>query len=376
MSTRAAKRVVLFSGQVGANSTGFVRKVADEARKRTSDPIHVHSIGSRMNRILAELGHEIEPGTILNLDNDILELARHSALAEVIREVEETPGIHLVKTYLSFYWNGVLRSAHSLGQLRELAPELILDVIENGPLVQARIMRSHPKVKQTLRETLEWRADSSILAQVAASSVGSRCKSIVVTRGHNDRRVPNIARIIVDPNCKRCYPSFPMSWVQDMPDTLKEIDGFRDFLFEHMYVSDPADVDERKYAEQAIAALAAGNDSITIDVDGRPYEADAQELVDCLQMIDDQIKARDKAKVKQSHIIVALVPRTKQGMPAPSTGRDQELLYAEMLGKRVYVVYDENNEKAPGPFYTAQPYDVLPTLAAVKDALKRDGYLK
>ena len=49
-------------------------------------------------------------------------------------------------------------------------------------------------------------------------------------------------RMMFEPTKKKVYPSFPMSHVMDLPDTLKQIEAFKAALYEHFICFDPADV--------------------------------------------------------------------------------------------------------------------------------------
>jgi hypothetical protein len=46
------------------------------------------------------------------------------------------------------------------------------------------------------------------------------------SRGFETSTIESLYRLIFQPETKRVYPSFPMTHVMDMPDTLAEIDAF------------------------------------------------------------------------------------------------------------------------------------------------------
>src|SRR5205085_268369 len=63
---------------------------------------------------------------------------------------------------------------------------------------------------------------------------------------------------------KTVYPSFPMSHVMDMPDTLAEINKFRAAMAAKFITFDPGDVDEKVLADLAIKAASTDRQTLTV----------------------------------------------------------------------------------------------------------------
>src|SRR5439155_10223707 len=80
----------------------------------------------------------------------------------------------------------------------------------------------------------------------------------MISRGRNVPTTQTIQRLLFEPWRKRVYPSFPMSHVMDLPDTLAEIDRFKAAMNEHFITFDPADVDEFVLHTTALKAMQEG----------------------------------------------------------------------------------------------------------------------
>ena len=80
----------------------------------------------------------------------------------------------------------------------------------------------------------------------------------MISRGRNIPTTQTIYRLMFERDKKKVYPSFPMSHVMDLPDTLAEIDRFKAAINEHFIAFDPGDVDEFVLHTTAQKAVARG----------------------------------------------------------------------------------------------------------------------
>ena len=85
----------------------------------------------------------------------------------------------------------------------------------------------------------------------------------MISRGRTIPTTQTIYRLMFETDKKKVYPSFPMSHVMDLPDTLAEIDKFRATINEHFIAFDPGDVDEfvLHTIEKEVKRLAAPDDA-------------------------------------------------------------------------------------------------------------------
>ncbi|MEM9252603.1 MAG: hypothetical protein AAGB29_09675, partial [Planctomycetota bacterium] len=81
-----------------------------------------------------------------------------------------------------------------------------------------------------------------------------------------------------------------------------------------------------------------------------PLKVSVKQVLDIAGDVDGQIYSRDFKMVRQSDMIVSLVPELPDGMPGLSSGVERELHHAFEHGKEVYVVWKP--KRSPSPFIT------------------------
>jgi hypothetical protein len=202
-----------------------------------------------------------------------------------------------------------------------------------------------------------WREEEILATELMSQAIpGSRF--YILSRGrHSDTR-RTLFRLIARPGMRKVYPSFPMSHVVDLPDTLAEIDSFRAALAEQFITFDPGDVDEKLLLERAIAAAREGKEFLEVAPHsfagsravGDPIRVRVREVLDISGDIDGQIYMRDFKLVDQADMIVSLIPELPGGTPGLSSGVERELQHAFEHTKEVYVVWKPR--KSPSPFIT------------------------
>jgi hypothetical protein len=173
---------------------------------------------------------------------------------------------------------------------------------------------------------------------------------------------------------KKVYPSFPMSHVMDLPDTLAEINRFRAKLNEHFICFDPGDVDEFVLHTTALKALESGETTVQVAAAEGPVTLKTAEVAQISGDIMGQIYARDFKMVDQSDMIVSLVPELPNGKPGLSSGVERELHHAFEGGKEVYVVWACRG--MPSPFITETATKVFKSLDEALEHFKQKGYVK
>jgi hypothetical protein len=227
-----------------------------------------------------------------------------------------------------------------------------------------------------------------------------------LSRGRTKMTAETLYRLIFRPNMKTVYPSFPMSHVMDLPDTLAEIDSFREKIAEKMIAFDPGDVDEKVLSDLAIRAAQTGKQTLTIypgdpiktaqsnfgDLLNAPAIAPQSSLeaaaplqlkvADLLQIvpdIDGQIYARDFMLVRQSDMIVSYIPELPSatggpGKPGLSSGVERELQHAHEHAKDVFVIWKPKKE--PSPFVTQTANKVFRSVDEAFAYFDQKGYFQ
>ena len=207
-----------------------------------------------------------------------------------------------------------------------------------------------------------------------ASAVRGHGVFYVFARGAGDDTLESLYRLVFRPEAKRVYPSFPMTHVMDLPETLAEIDAFRATIAEHFITFDPGDMDEKRLLAYAATAMQEGRTKFTVAVHERDVEFDVAEVTSIARDIDAQIYARDFKLIDQSDMIVSFIPELPSGKPGLSSGVERELQHAFEGTKEVYVVWQPKAE--PSPFITETATRVFPTIAELLAHLQKLDYLK
>ncbi|MGE0481276.1 MAG: hypothetical protein AB7Q17_12470 [Phycisphaerae bacterium] len=360
------KRRVVVTGQVGVDKKPFLDKLAALAASR-AQPLKLFHIGDMMYAEAPDVVH----GRILDLPLARLNALRRSVFKDVLSDVESHETV-VVNTHAAFRWKHGLFPAFDHDQMMKLDADLYITLVDNLDAVYERLSREHD-VQHSLKDIMVWREEEILATEVLASAVRAHGCFYVVARGIEDSTLESLYRLIFKPDTKRVYPSFPMTHVMDLPDTLAEIDGFRAALAEHFITFDPGDLDEKRLLFEAGAATQRGESTFTLDVHGRPVVFDAREVTGIARDIDGQIYARDFKLIDQSDMIVSLVPELPNGKPGLSSGVERELQHAYESTKEVYVVWHPKAE--PSPFITETATRVFRTTEQTLEHFQSQGYI-
>ena len=338
----------IVTGQVGMDKKSYLQGVVDLAGRR-GETIELYNVGDRMYGEAPD----VKPGRILDLQLGRLDALRRSAFKDIIRESEGKPNI-LVNTHATFRWRHGLFSAFDFDQVRELKPDTLICLLDNIEVVHARLHRDHIS-DATLKDLMVWREEEIMATEMMAQALGIGNRFYVVSRGRHTDTLETCFRLVCRPQMKTVYPSFPMTHVEKLPEVLKVIDGFRSVLAEKFIAFDPGDVDEKILLDRALEAARQGEDFIEVEpgsfMGGREkLRVSVKQVLDIAGDVDGQIYSRDFKMVRQSDMIVSLVPNLPDGSPGLSSGVERELHHAFEHGREVYVVW--HPEKNPSPFIT------------------------
>lgn len=336
-------RRVVITGPVGVDKRPWVEDLAKLAESR-GHSVSVFHIGDMMYREAPD----IVPGRILDLPLARLTSLRRAVFKDVLANADQAD-IVLVNTHASFRWKHGLFPAFDHDQMLALNADLYITLVDNVQAAHERLGRDHD-VQHTLKDVLVWREEEILATEVLASAIRGHGCFYILARGEAGHTVETAYRMIAEPATKRVYPSFPMTHVMDMPDTLATIKDFRDRLAKHFIAFDPADVDEKALILDAMAASGRGESVLPVAVNGRSIEYPVAEILHVAKDIDAQIYARDFKLIDQADMIVSYVPELPGGRPAISSGVERELQHAHETTKDVYVVWQPASE--PSPFIT------------------------
>jgi adenylate kinase len=357
---------VVVTGQVGLEKKGFLEKVATLARNRGHE-IAVFHVGDRM---YAE-APDVVPGKILDLPRARLDGLRRSVFKDILAAANQVPNL-IVNTHATFRWKHGLFHAYDHDQMVALDADLYVALVDNVDAVHERLEREHD-VDHTLKDILVWREEEIVVTEAMAAAVRGYGHAYVLALGVEGDTVESLYRLMFEPQRKRVYPSFPMTHVMDMPDTLAEIDAFRTALTEHFITFDPGDLDEKRLLFEAGEATKRGDDTITIRVNERDVTLDVADVTQVAGDIDGQIYARDFKLIDQSDMIVSYIPELPGGKPGLSSGVERELQHAFECTKEVFVVWRPARE--PSPFITETATRVFPSVDGMLKHFQQKGYI-
>lgn len=359
-------RRVVVTGQVGVVKKPFIEKIARLAESRGQSVRRFH-VGDMM---YAE-AKDVRPGRILDLPLARLAVLRRSVFKDILAEMDRHETI-IVNTHASFRWKHGLFPAFDHDQMQALDADVYITLVDNVDAIHERLTREHD-LPHTLKDILVWREEEILATEVMATAVRGHGCFFVFSRGVEDDTVESFYRLIFSPQTKRVYPSFPMTHVMEMPDTLAQIDAFREIIAEHFITFDPGDMDEKRLISYAAKAQDAGQATFTVPVHGRPVEFDVAEVNSVSRDIDAQIYARDFKLIDQSDMIVSFIPELPGGRPGLSSGVERELQHAFEGTKEVYVVWQPKIE--PSPFVTETATRVFASVEELLKHFQKLGYL-
>ncbi|HSV15003.1 MAG TPA: AAA family ATPase [Tepidisphaeraceae bacterium] len=357
----------IVTGQVGVDKGPYLEAVKATAKKAGHD-LEVFHVGKMMYKEAPD----VPAGRILNLPITRLNTLRRAVFKEILRRAEEHEHV-LVNTHATFRWRHGLFAAFDFDQLKEFKADLYLTLLDNAESVHQRLMRDHD-IDHTLKDIMVWREEELLATEILANITRGYGHFFMISRGRNIPTTQTIFRLMFEAHKKKVYPSFPMSHVMDLPDTLAEIDRFRAKLAEDFITFDPGDVDEFVLHTTALKAMAEGQTTMEVEAAEGKVTLKTADVAQISGDIMGQIYARDFKMVDQSDMIVSLVPELPNGKPGLSSGVERELHHAFEGGKEVYVIWACRG--TPSPFITETATRVFKNVDEAMEHFRQKGYVK
>lgn len=379
---------IVVTGQIGLDKKQYLEEAAGIARSQ-GDTLKVYHIGDMMYRE----SQDIPAGRILDLPLARLNSLRRAVFRDILADADKHQHV-LINTHATFRWKHGLFAAFDFDQLAAFNADLYVCLVDNIETVHGRMLRDHA-TEHSLKDLMVWREEeilaTEILAKVntlRAPTDGTMPRFLVLSRGRNPASTAEtLFRLIFRTAMKKVYPSFPMTHIFDLPETLAEVNGFRARLAEKFITFDPGDVDEKLLADAAVNAAREGRQSIEVPFeeakgsragDGR-LSLKVADILSILPDIDGQIYARDFLLVRQSDMIVSYIPELPgpagaAGKPGLSSGVERELQHAHDHGRESYVIWKP--AKDPSPFITQTANKVFRSIDEAFAFFEQKGYLR
>lgn len=357
---------VILSGQVGVDKGPYLDVVQAKAKANGID-LAVFNVGQMM---YAE-APDIPKGRILNLPITRLNTLRRAVFKEILRRANEHEHV-IINTHATFRWRHGLFAAFDFDQVKEFNADLYVTLLDNAESVHQRLMRDHD-IDHTLKDIMVWREEEVLATEIIANMIRGYGHFVMLSRGRSKLTTDTLYRLMFHPEMKKVYPSFPMSHVMDLPETLAEIDRFRDELARHFICYDPGDVDEFVLHMAAQKAYEDGKETLVVQAADGPTTLKTAEVMQISGDIMGQIYARDFKMVDQSDMIVSLVPELPNGKPGLSSGVERELQHAFEGAKEVFVVWACRGN--PSPFITETATRVFRSVDEALIYFREKGYI-
>ncbi|MBC7783513.1 MAG: AAA family ATPase, partial [Burkholderiales bacterium] len=325
-----------------------------------------------VGKMMYDEAPDVPAGRILNLPISRLNTLRRAVFKEIQRLAEKHDHV-IINTHATFRWRHGLFAAFDYDQIKQFNADLYITMLDNAESIHQRLNKEHD-IDHTLKDIMVWREEENLATEIIANILRGHGKFFVLSRGREVPTTMTLYRMMFEPHKKKVYPSFPMSHVMDLPETLKEINTFRAALADHFIAFDPGDVDEFVLHMKATKAKEDGHDTTVVDAAEGPVTFKTEEILQISGDIMGQIYARDFKMVDQSDMIVSLVPELANGKPALSSGVERELHHAWEGGKEVYVVWACKG--TPSPFISETATRVFRSVSEALEYFKMKGYVK
>jgi adenylate kinase len=357
----------IVTGQVGVDKGPYLEQVKVEAKKAGHDLEVLH-----VGKMMYQEAPDVPAGRILNLPITRLNTLRRAVFKEIQRISSQHEHV-LVNTHATFRWRHGLFAAFDFDQIKEFNADLYLTMLDNAESVHQRLMRDHD-LDHSLKDIMVWREEELLATEILANIARGYGHFFMISRGRNIPTTQTIYRLMFEAKKKKVYLSFPMSHVMDLPETLAEIDRFKEAINEHFICFDPADVDEFILHTTAVKALQEGQTTMEVNAAEGPITLKTADVAQISGDIMGQIYARDFKMVDQSDMIISLVPELPNGKPGLSSGVERELHHAFEGGKEVFVVWA--CKALPSPFITETATRVFRSTTEALEYFQNRGYIK
>jgi adenylate kinase len=357
---------VVVTGQVGLDKKTLLKAVGEIAA-RAGRPLTLCNVGDMM---YAE-APDVKPGRILDLPLGRLTSIRRSVFKDILH-LADKGGDLVINTHATFRWRHGLFYGFDYDQMKALEADLYIAVVDNIDRIHYRLSRDHD-ADHTLKDLMVWREEEVMATELLGQIVRGHGCFYIMPRGVDEGAAQSLAALLLRPELRKAYLSFPITHVLRSPRLMAEIDQFRREMKRLFVCFDPGDVEEKYLAPMAIDAARAGHRAVRFGPAGEKAVMDTQQLLAILPDIDGQIYARDFKLIDQADMIISLIPALDGGGPALSSGVERELQHAHESAKDVFVIW--HPEAEPSPFITETATRVFRSLDEAVTFFQQEGFV-
>jgi adenylate kinase len=357
----------IVTGQVGVDKGPYL-----EAVKRTAVAAGQDLEVCHVGKMMYTEAPDVPMGRILNLPITRLNTLRRAVFKEILAISKQHEHV-VVNTHATFRWRHGLFAAFDFDQLKEFNADVYVTLLDNAESVHHRLLRDHD-LEHSLKDIMVWREEELLATEIIANVTRGYGHFYMVSRGRQNHTAQTFYRLLLEPQRKKVYLSFPMSHVMDLPDTLAEIDRFKAAINDVFTCFDPGDVDEFVLHTMALQAMKEGRTTVEVTAADGPVTIKTADIAQISGDIMGQIYARDFKMIDQSDMIISLVPELPNGKPGLSSGVERELHHAYEGGKEVFVIWA--CRAMPSPFITETATKVFKDTTEALAYFGERGYTK
>jgi len=357
--------IVVVTGMVGVDKKTYLRQVCGLAAGR-GESVTLCNVGERM---YAE-APDITEGRILDISLKRLRSLRRSIFKDIITKAKDAPNL-IVNTHATFRWRHGLFAAFDFDQMRQLNADMYICLVDGVDAVHIRLAAEH-SIGHCLKDLLVWRQEELFGTEMLCKGINEKVPFYCLARGNQAPTTETFYQLMLQPEKKKAYLSFPMTHVVDMPGIQEEITAFRSLMKQLFICFDPADLEEAYLPTYARKAQARGDDFVETTALGEKVRFDLGEVLQIEKDINSQIYARDFMLIDQSEMIISFIPALANGRAIVSSGVERELQHAHEAAKQVFVIW--TSKSRPSVFVTQTATKVFPTLAAASEFFDKHHY--
>lgn len=359
--------IIVVTGMVGIDKKSYLQKVCQLADQKGKE-VFLCNVGDLMYAEAPDIAH----GKILDIPMKRLSSLRRSVFKDIIAKAKKASNL-IVNTHATFRWRHGLFPAVDFDQMRQLAADTYINLIDGVTALHTRLSSEH-SIEHSLKDLIVWREEEIIGTEMLAKGVDETAGIYCLARGSRTETVETFYRLIFEPEIKKAYLSFPMTHVADLPDIRKKIGEFGQLLKRFFTCFDPGDLEESYLPHYARQAAQKGLDFVEMTILGQKVRLSLSEIQQIERDINSQTYARDFLLIDQSDMIISFIPTLADGRAAISSGVERELQHAHEAAKEVYVVW--TSKQTPSVFVTQTATKVFSTLDELVEYFKKKGYIK
>jgi adenylate kinase len=358
--------IVVVTGMVGLDKKQYLEQVCRIAKERGRDVV-LCNVGERM---YAE-APDISRGKILDISLKRLSSLRRSVFKDIIAKSKRTKDL-IVNTHATFRWQHGLFPAVDFDQMRQLATDMYVCIIDGVVALHKRLCDEHSST-HTLKDLVVWREEEIIGTEMLCKGIDDRIPFYCLARGGEEDTAETFYRLMFEGG-KKAYLSFPMTYVGEMSEIKKQIGDFRHFMKRRLICFDPGDLEESFLPHYAEEARKKGRDYIEVEAMGIAVRLKLTEVEQIERDINSQTYARDFMLIDQSDMIISFFPALPDGKATVSSGAERELQHAHEAAKEVYVIWA--SKQSPSVFVTQTATRVFGDMDEAAAFFEDKGYIR